>query len=170
MSETTGFGRNMCLYATHYCEKERPDHQKALKEESKIKVAFTRDPFFYDYSVHLFFTITAYKVTLQAVAAVMNQLCVRFPMVAAHNPTSAFAVAYPESRLQDTRAALTALQAPLSIFNMSTGVKTHVLVFSRVQASGRGGTGVTNPLLPILKVRALFSIYAHDTLRACIIL
>ena len=90
---------------------------------------------------------------VQAVAAVMNQLCVRFPMVAAHNTTSAFAVACPEARLPDTRAALTALQAPLNIYNMSTGVKTHVLVFSRAQASGRGGTVATNPLLPILKVR-----------------
>ena len=92
---------------------------------------------------------------MQAVAAVMNQLCVRFPMIAAHNATSAFAVACPEARLPDTRAALTALQAPLSIFNMSTGAKTHVLVFSRAQAGGRAGSGsgASNPLLPILKVR-----------------
>jgi hypothetical protein len=90
---------------------------------------------------------------MQAVAALMNQLCVRFPMVAAHNPTSAFAVAFPESRLPDSRAALTALQAPVTIYNMSTGVRTHVLLFSRAQISGRSSAGESNPLLPILKVR-----------------
>ena len=96
----------------------------------------------------------AMSVHMQAVAALMNQLCVRFPMVAAHNPTSAFAVALPESRLADTRAALTAMQAPLSIFNMSTGVKTHVLLFSRAQPAGRSTSGgaAANPLLPMIQV------------------
>jgi hypothetical protein len=74
-------------------------------------------------------------------------------MVAAHNGTSAFAVAYPETMHADARAAASAVQSPVSIYNMSTGEKTHVLVLSR-QAPGQGsGVDAINPLTPVVEVR-----------------
>eukprot|EP00892_Ulva_mutabilis_P007952 jgi/Ulvmu1/5529/UM023_0065.1 len=88
--------------------------------------------------------------TLNAVAALMNQLCMRFPVVAAHNGTSSFAVACPEARHPDARAAATAVQTPVHVYNMSTGAKTFALVLSRAAPGTAGaGNGEINPLAPI---------------------
>lgn len=93
---------------------------------------------------------------LQAVAALMNQLCVRFPVVAAHNGTSSFAVASPETRHADARAAATAVQTPVHVFNMSTGAKMYALVLSRLTPGGGSNNGDVNPLAPLLQVRSLY--------------
>lgn len=77
----------------------------------------------------------------------MNELCLRFPMVAAHNSTAALAVACPEVRHADSRGASVAAQSPITIYDMSTGFKTKVLVLSG------GSAGSMNPLAPIAQVR-----------------
>lgn len=90
---------------------------------------------------------------VQAVAALMNQLCVRFPVVAAHNGTSSFAVACPETRHPDARAAAAAVQTPVHVYNMSTGAKMFALVLSRAAPGTGTGNGDINPLAPIAQVR-----------------
>jgi hypothetical protein len=82
----------------------------------------------------------------------MNELCVRFPMVAAHNGASVFAIAHPEAEHDDARAAATAATAPVAIYHLSTGVKTHALVLDG-GGSGAGGGGM-NPLAPMAEVRS----------------
>lgn len=83
----------------------------------------------------------------------MNQLCVRFPVVAAHNGTSSFAVACPETRHADARAAATAVQTPVNVYNMSTGAKMCALVLSRPTPGSGSNNGEINPLAPIVQVR-----------------
>ena len=85
------------------------------------------------------------------VVALMNELCMRYPMVAAHNSSSSFAVGCPEIMHPDPRVATVAAQSPITIYDMSTGLKTKVLVLS-----GRKSAGVSagvNPLAPLAHVR-----------------
>jgi hypothetical protein len=79
----------------------------------------------------------------------MNELCLRFSVVAAHNTAAFFAVAYPESTVADADLAVSAAQSPVSIYHLNTGTKTHILMVDR----GRGQRGSTeadiNPLAPV---------------------
>lgn len=84
---------------------------------------------------------------LISAVALMNELCMRYPMVAAHNASSSFAVGCPEIMHPDPRVAAVAAQSPITIYDMSTGVKVKVLVLS-----GRKSAGV-NPLAPLAHVR-----------------
>jgi hypothetical protein len=85
----------------------------------------------------------------------MNELCVRFPMIAAHNNTSAFAIAHPETTHRDPRIAASAAQSPISMYHLSTGIKSHVLMVDMSHGSSATGVRDVNPLAPISKVCAL---------------
>jgi hypothetical protein len=93
----------------------------------------------------------------------MNELCVRYPVVAAHNGTSAFAVACPEMTTLDEDAAARAVQSPVTIYNMSTGAKTHVLLLSRAAPLG---SVLANPLAPVARVRSCATSFALSCIPA----
>jgi hypothetical protein len=94
----------------------------------------------------------------------MNELCVRYPVVAAHNGTSAFAVACPEMPTLDEDAAARAVQSPVTIYNMSTGAKTHVLLLSRAAPLG---SVLANPLAPVARVRSCATSLVFDLVASC---
>jgi hypothetical protein len=83
----------------------------------------------------------------------MNELCVKFPVVSAHNSAAFFAIAYPEATLADADLAISAAQSPVSIYHLNTGIKTHTLMVD----NGRGQRGSDetdiNPLAPVSLVR-----------------
>ena len=88
---------------------------------------------------------------MQEIVQLMNELCVRFPMIAAHNATSAFAIAAPEARFDTPAAAYSAAQSPVALYHLSTGTKTHDLMLDA--SHGGGPNRVLNPLAPIRQVR-----------------
>ena len=99
-----------------------------------------------DTSPHLF-------AAAQEVVSFMNELCVRFPIVAAHNTAASFAIACPETAHADARMALSAAQSPVSLYHLSTGVKTHALVVDSSRgARGHGSGGGVNPIAPVAQV------------------
>ena len=91
---------------------------------------------------------------MQEVVSLMNELCLRFPMVSAHNAASIFAIAHPPADHKDAQAAASTAHSPVSLYHLSTGVKTHALVLDGSASSSSGATGgAVNPVAPMSSVR-----------------
>ena len=76
---------------------------------------------------------------MQEVVALLNELCVRFPIVAAHNSAALFALAQPEAPFANAAAAATAAACPVALYHLSTGVQSHQLVLDSSGGARRGG-------------------------------
>lgn len=97
----------------------------------------------------------------------MNELCVRFPIVAAHNTAASFAIACPEMAHADAAMALSAAQSPVALYHLSTGVKTHVLVVDSSRGARGQGAGGINPLAPVAQVRDTGDLACAHPMRHC---
>jgi hypothetical protein len=93
----------------------------------------------------------------------MNQLCLKFSVVAAHNTAAFFAVACPETTIADADLAVNAAQSPVSIYHLNTGTKTHILMVDSGRGQRGGADADINPLAPLSLVRLRPSMLCLDT-------